>query len=106
QDKSRARPQRARPDRALRRFERLKGGRGTGEAQEDGGVQGEHRDAGLGERKQAEPVDVAVEEAEGDEALLSEFGGIVRGYGGRNPAQVLPASFLAAPGPASAGASS
>ena len=53
------------------------GGRGAGEPDEDGRVQS-RRDYGcLAKREQAEAVDVAVEDAQRDDALRAEIGSMM-----------------------------
>ena len=61
--------------------------RRAGEADEDGGVQADDHDRRLGEGEQTQTVEVAVEDAQRDDALRAEIGSLMRGgYGHRSAA--------------------
>jgi hypothetical protein len=59
-------------------------------------MQREHDYERLAEREQAEPVDVAAEDAKRDNALRAEIGTVFRAYGNRRP-QLLPAMETQSP---------
>src|SRR5687767_6938233 len=80
----------------LRKLERCERRRGAGKAQKNRRMQGEHDYERLAEREQAEPVDVAAEDAKRDDPLRAEIGTVFRAYGNRRP-QLLPAMETRSP---------
>src|SRR5262249_57887595 len=75
------------PEWPARSFESGEGRRGAGETDEDGGVQADDGHGRLAQGKQPEPMDVAVEDAQRDDALRAEIGSLMRGgYGHRSAA--------------------